>query len=609
MIELFGMWWIRPWWLLLIGAGALMPWVMHLALRTSNVWHGVLGPALSHQLQQSAVSVRWIGGCAAAGLITAGIGLAGPSWLLEEVPAARNNSELVIVVQLSEDMDAEAPQALSAMAQARLKLADILRLRTNGRTALIGYAGTAHLISPTTLHSGFLGILGKQLSPSVAPVRGNDLEAAVDLALATFTNAAKRRTMILIAMTGSPSQSAMSAIDQSGIRLLVLGVGSDRPTPISEDGVFERSDNGELTLARRDDDALAAAADAGGGTFRVASFTEEDIEDYARDHCVVRCGDGIEGSATHQPVDSGYWLLPLLLACAFPLWRRGVLLALALTCMPLNTWAAESSFWDDLWQTRDQQAQEALDDGDPTRAAALFEDHDRKAYALALAGDHAQAAEILKQSSEDDDARRHAYNLGTELAQSGDLHPAKYWLERAIPWHDETTAVNVDDVQRNLDLVLDAIAEQQQDQEDQSQDTGDGDQSDEREASDSPSDSEDGNDQQAQDEGSQPSDPDNEGAQSSDQQPSEQSGESASESQQEGEQDSQAQETDAAPDQEATAASDEGEGDDSLEAQFSDAERARQEELKAWLRALPNDQSDFLRARLRCEVTQSCTER
>ena len=68
-------------------------------------------------------------------------------------------------------------------------------------------------------------------------------------------------------------------------------------------------------------------------------------------------------SATFAPA------LPLA-AMAF---RRGWVMLLALAVLPVSQ-PAEASLWDDLWLTKDQQAQRQLDAGEASEAAALFDD-------------------------------------------------------------------------------------------------------------------------------------------------------------------------------------------------------------------------------------------
>ena len=74
---------------------------------------------------------------------------AGPTWTRIEQPVERRDDALVIALDLSLSMHARDLQP-SRLVRARLKLIDLLRERQEGHTALIGYAGDAHVVTPLT---------------------------------------------------------------------------------------------------------------------------------------------------------------------------------------------------------------------------------------------------------------------------------------------------------------------------------------------------------------------------------------------------------------------------------------------------------------------------
>jgi Ca-activated chloride channel homolog len=92
---------------------------------------------------RSVASWRWLLtlGC--------GVGLAGPSWERLPQPVEQRTDALVIVLDLSLSMFAE-DVAPSRVVRARQKIADILRQRDEGLTALVAYAGDAHAVVPLT---------------------------------------------------------------------------------------------------------------------------------------------------------------------------------------------------------------------------------------------------------------------------------------------------------------------------------------------------------------------------------------------------------------------------------------------------------------------------
>lgn len=120
--------------------------------------------------------------------------------------------------------------------------------------------------------------------------------------------------------------------------------------------------------------------------------------------------------------------------------------------------SAQASSWSDLWYRRDQQAQRALQAGDSKRAAELFVDPRRQAYAELQSGQYAAAAQRLEPFVEADSQ----YNRGNALAKSGDLQGALNAYDGVLKRADLESSLRRD-TQHNRDLV----ARQLQTQKDQ----------------------------------------------------------------------------------------------------------------------------------------------
>jgi len=113
--------------------------------------------------------------------------------------------------------------------------------------------------------------------------------------------------------------------------------------------------------------------------------------------------------------------------------------------------------WQDLWKTADQQASEALENGDAASAQSLFEDSQWRGSAAYKAGDYETA---INEFIDFDHADGH-YNRGNALAHSGDL-------DAAIEAYDQALALNpeMDDALANKEL-LEQLKQQQEQQEQQ----------------------------------------------------------------------------------------------------------------------------------------------
>ena len=130
--------------------------------------------------------------------------------------------------------------------------------------------------------------------------------------------------------------------------------------------------------------------------------------------------------------------------------------------MPKNSYAFE---WQDLWRTKDQQAQQAFQKGQFGQAAALFENPDWRAAAHYKAGEYEQALQNLNYSPKTADS---FYNQGNALAQTGKL-------EEALKAYEQALKMNPDDADAkfNKELVEKELEKQKQQQQQQQQQGGD----------------------------------------------------------------------------------------------------------------------------------------
>lgn len=110
--------------------------------------------------------------------------------------------------------------------------------------------------------------------------------------------------------------------------------------------------------------------------------------------------------------------------------------------------SAHASSWSDLWYRRDQQGQHALQTGDAKRAAELFADPRRQAYAELQSEQYAAAAKRLAPFAD----AGSQYNRGNALAKSGDLQGALDAYDGALKHADLESALRRD-AQHNRDLV------------------------------------------------------------------------------------------------------------------------------------------------------------
>ncbi|MGZ5526564.1 MAG: VWA domain-containing protein [Methylomonas sp.] len=450
---------IRPYWLL-----ALIPYLAVLAVMLRNKlsqgnWSAVCDAALlPYLLQQKAVNQsRWPLTAGALAALLAIVALAGPTWERLPSPVFRNDSALVIALDLSRSMDA-ADIKPSRLVMARYKIADILKQRKDGQTALLVYAGDAFTVTPLTDDTETIDSQLSALNTDIMPSQGSNTVSALEKAVELLKQSGLQKGQILLVTDGVDVDKTMAAVKSlDKYQLSILGVGTDDGAPVAvPEGGFLKDEQGNIVVPKLNSSDLAKLAKAGNGIYQTITADNADIQAVLTnvDRSVQQQGKQNDNLVLDQWAEKGPWLLLLVLPLAALTFRKGLLCVALLLMLPLpkNSYALG---WQDLWQTKDQQAQQAYKQHDYAKAAEQFENPDWKAAAHYKAGEYDKALESLKNSQSESSA----YNLGNALAKAGQL-------EEAVKAYEKALAVNPDnaDAKHNKEVVEKELEKQKQDQ-------------------------------------------------------------------------------------------------------------------------------------------------
>ncbi len=557
---------IRPEWLWVIPV--VLAVAILLARRTlkEGSWLNVIDPALApHVLtgstRQASTLPWWL--VAIAGTLAC-VSLAGPAFERIEQPVYRSDQAMVVALDMSFSMDAQ-DVAPSRLLRARLKILDLLERRSTGQTALVVYSANAFTVTPLTKDTDTITALVNSLSTDIMPSRGSYPVTAIEKGKQLLDQAGVTYGEVLLMTDGGSSLAAerfAEAMFDAGYSLSVLGVGTLDGAPIPKaNGGFITDRSGAIVVPRLDEEGLKDLADAGGGRYARLTADNSDL-DYILSGEVISSGSESDGAlSTDQWREEGPWLVLLLLPLAALAFRRGWVMLLLVFVVP---YPAQASVWDDLWKTRDQQAREALEQGDAAKAAELFEDPNWQAVAEYRKGAYRESA---AQFAGFDDADN-LYNLGNALAKLGEFESAIDAYEQVLEMQPDN-----EDAAYNRDL-LEELMEQQEQQEQQQSEQGEGEGQ--------QSESQDG--EQSEQEGEQS------------QSDSGESSESDSNNQDEGDEDLQAMQ------EELQRAAEEQQSQEQMtEAQLAELRQQQEEEqaMEQWLRRIPNDPGGLLRRKFR----------
>lgn len=450
--------WLRPDWLWMLPLVGLVTYALARRRLAPGSWQRIVDPALApfvlSRMQTKGRNVRWL--LMVGGGILAILALAGPSWNRVEQPVFRSEQALVIALDLSRSMDAQ-DLSPSRLTRARLKILDILERRLSGQTALVVYSSNAFTVTPLTTDADTVAALVNSLSTDIMPSRGSYPVAAIAKSKQLLEQAGAILGEVLLITDGGSTQAAENAageLRRSGYTLSVLGVGTGDGAPIPRaGGGFVTDRSGNIVVPKIESSGLSSLAAAGGGRFAALSADDSDI-DFLLSGTAATAAASDESLATDQWKEEGPWLLLLLLPVAASAFRRGLVVVLLIFLLPAAE-PAQAFEWKDLWLTKDQQAQRALEDGNAMEAGELFEDPEWQAVAKYRAGEYAPSAAGF--AAQDDIDNR--YNFGNALARMGEFAAAIDVYEDVLeldPYYQ--------DAEYNRDLLKELLQENQDSQ-------------------------------------------------------------------------------------------------------------------------------------------------
>lgn len=460
---------LRPFWLLALVPLIILIWLMARKRLGSHSWESVCDEELlPYILIGSSVRKRSFAiGLTAIGGLLAILALAGPVWKKLPQPVFSRADALVIAFDLSRSMDANDISP-SRLLRARYKIADILKRRTGGQTALLVYAGDSFTVTPMTDDNDTIDSQLAALNTDIMPVQGSNTLLALKRAEQLLKNAGARTGDILFISDDIDYQQAgkyAAALHDQGYRISVLGVGTSHGVPIPlADGSFLKDSSGKIVIPTLDEKPMRSFADAGGGIYHRVTLDDKDIDSLLE----FFSGHDGEGKVTATKLktdtwrEEGPWLLIILLPLMAMLFRRGYLVMLVIFLLPVPD-TAQAMDWTSLWARPDQQAARALAEGDAATAAKLFQDPAWKGSAQYRSGDFNDAIKTLKQT---DDVES-LYNLGNALARTGNYR-------EAISVYDKVLKQDPDhaDAKFNRELLEKELEKQQKNQQQQTDKQG-----------------------------------------------------------------------------------------------------------------------------------------
>jgi len=223
---------IRPLWLLTIPLIFALWWMSRQTLTRPPPWTKALAPHLADALilnKQKVKRIVAVDVTAVIMLITC-LCASGPSWNRVPNPFFSETAPLAIALNVNQTMLTNDIQP-TRLARAKIKIQDLLAIRSGARTALVAYAGSAHMVLPLTEDPDLLKPFLNGLTPGIMPVKGNDASLALNLAHDILTTDETPGSILFV--TDDISETVLPAFAQyqqrdGGYSMVALIVGTEK---------------------------------------------------------------------------------------------------------------------------------------------------------------------------------------------------------------------------------------------------------------------------------------------------------------------------------------------------------------------------------------------
>jgi len=481
--------------------------------KNQSSWLKVISPHLLKFLMVSGEKKRSHFGFWLTAIISCLIILAvsGPTFRQIAVPVFQTESARVILLDLSLSMSATDIKP-TRVSRAKNKIMDLLERTKEGTIGLVVYAGDAFIISPLTSDANTISAMIPTLSTNIMPVLGSRPDIGITKAIELLKNAKQTSGQIIWLTDGLNREyidSVTSSVAASNHMLSILAIGTEQgaPIPLPDNNGFLQDSSGNIVVPKLESQNLKKIITSVNGQYVKLTADSSDI-DFIFD--TFENNDDEDATESDQKIsrwiDDGYWISWLVLALMLiKLFGRnsgqntGIssisgfstsLLLVSLISLT-NSPPANASVWDDLWQTRDQQAQQAFKDKDFVKAAELFENPNWQASANYKKENFTAAVQQFEKTANANlDARtivnpESNYNYANSLAKSQQLEKAVEQYNKVLqdsPEHEDALF--------NKKIVEELLKQQQQQEKQDQQDQENKENQENKEKNDSDSDSE-----------------------------------------------------------------------------------------------------------------------
>lgn len=463
---------IRPEWLLLILPSLMFFWFILSHQNRKKRWHKMIS---SHLLQYLLVGTGNRRGLKPINLwlpvmFLAILALAGPTWQKETTPFTEDQAPLAIALDLSVTMNAIDIQP-SRLERAKQKILDLLAERKGARTALLVYAGSAHMVLPLTDDSSILEMYLASLSTDILPSKGKNPDQALQLAIEMLSKETTSGTILFITDGIGRDQFPAFLKFQAENRgqILVLAIGTEQGGPIQTgENNFLYDEEGNRVKSSLNREELDQFSRETGAYITMVTVDKKDVNLINR-HIKSHLTAARENDESSRWKDSGYYLLFPLAFMALFWYRRGwtvkllaIFLLTGFLFQPLTVHAEKISL-KKIFLTPDQQGRYYFERGDYAKACECFQDPLWKGISCYISKDYEKAVQQFSRL----DTAESFFNLGNAYSRLGQFENSITSYQQALK--RQSGYLNA---QHNLELITSILKQKKKNEKEEENQPG-----------------------------------------------------------------------------------------------------------------------------------------
>ncbi len=214
------------------------------------------------------------------------ISLLGPSFGEASREIKSVGKDIFLCIDLSESMNAFDIQP-TRLEKVKFELKNIVEAFSSDRIGLIMFSNEAFMQCPLTYDNNALNLFIQTLNTSLVPSSGTDFGPPLEMALkklaAEESNDSRQKAEVVVLISdgedfGDDTDEAIEKIEDRGVRLFSLGVGTEKGSRIRTKNGFKRNRSGEEVISQLNSESLRRLAVQTDGKYFEINEKRNDVE-------------------------------------------------------------------------------------------------------------------------------------------------------------------------------------------------------------------------------------------------------------------------------------------------------------------------------------------